>query len=67
MAALGAFSGDDSVATGAAVGGMGLMMGAGGLAMLIGLGFLLWVGLTPGEPGANKYGEPPVTDPITAS
>lgn len=67
MAAMGAFSGNDGVATGAAVGGVGLVMGAGGLAMLIGLGFLLWVGLTPGEAGANKYGEPPVTEPAPAT
>jgi uncharacterized membrane protein YhaH (DUF805 family) len=48
-------------------GGAGLMMGAMSLAGLIGLIFLLWVGLTPGEPGDNRYGPPPVTSTPAAA
>jgi uncharacterized membrane protein YhaH (DUF805 family) len=67
MAAMGAFSGSDDMMAGAAMGGMGIVMLAGGLAFLIGVGFLLWVGLTPGEPGPNKYGEPPAATPLPAA
>jgi uncharacterized membrane protein YhaH (DUF805 family) len=42
-------------------GGAGLMMGAMSLAGLVGLIFLLWVGLTPGEPSDNRYGPPAAT------
>lgn len=64
MAAMGAFSGSDDMMAGAAMGGFGMVALCGGLAFLIGIGFLLWVGLTPGEPGANKYGEPPASTPL---
>ena len=67
MAAMGAFSGNDGVAAGAAMGGAGIVMLCLGLAFLIGVGFLLWVGLTPGEPGSNKYGEPPLSTPLPAA
>lgn len=46
---------------------MGVLAGAGmavmviGLALLVCLAFLLWVGLTPSQPGDNAYGPPPVT------
>ncbi len=30
-------------------------------ACLAHLGFLLWVGITPGDPDENRFGEPPVT------
>jgi uncharacterized membrane protein YhaH (DUF805 family) len=64
MSAMGAFSGRDDMMAGAAMGGFGLMALLAGLAMLIGIGFLLWVGLTPGEPGPNKYGDPPAPSPL---
>ena len=35
------------------------------LALLIGLGFLLWVGLKDGDPHANRYGAPTETAPRT--
>jgi uncharacterized membrane protein YhaH (DUF805 family) len=40
----------------AALGSAGLAIGVAGL---VALGFLLWVGLSPGEAGDNKYGSPP--------
>ena len=66
-AAMGAFSGHDETAQAAMMGGAGLAALCMGLAFLIGIGFLLWVGLTPGEAGANKYGEPPATTPLPAA
>src|SRR5690606_22797495 len=44
---------------GAAMAGMGTA-GLIGLAIfLVNLGFLLWVGLTPSQPGDNRFGPPP--------
>lgn len=51
--------GSDSAAAAAALSGAGAFMAFMGLAMLVGIGFLLWVGLTPGQPGENQYGPPP--------
>ena len=31
------------------------------LTMAVSAGFLLWVGLSPGQPGANHFGEPPLS------
>ncbi|WNG45919.1 DUF805 domain-containing protein [Archangium minus] len=65
MAMMGAASmneqGDDSAAVGSAMAGMGAALGFMGLAFLVGLAFLLWVGLTKGEPGPNRFGPPPVS------
>jgi len=33
-----------------------------GLVAMFGVGFLLWVGLSSGDPAPNRYGEPP--DPV---
>lgn len=44
----------------AAFAGMGVAAGFVGLASLVGLAFLLWAGLTPGEAGENRYGPSPV-------
>lgn len=49
----------DSVAMGSAMAGAGMVMGIMGIAMLVGLAFLLWVGLSNGEPGPNRFGSPP--------
>ncbi|WP_374274999.1 DUF805 domain-containing protein [Brevundimonas sp.] len=38
---------------------MGPAMGAFGLSALIGLGFLLWIGLMPGTVGPNRFGQDP--------
>lgn len=54
-------AGNDSAAAGAAMAGMGgaaLVLMAVGLVCLV---FLLWVGLTSGDPGENRYGPPPVS------
>lgn len=42
-----------------ALAGMGAAGGVWGLAVLINLGFLVWLGITRGEPGDNVYGPPP--------
>jgi uncharacterized membrane protein YhaH (DUF805 family) len=46
------------VAAAAAVGGMGIMAGVMGLTLLAELAFLLWVGLSKGDPQPNAYGAP---------
>jgi uncharacterized membrane protein YhaH (DUF805 family) len=51
------FSGTGYEALGAA---MGAVLLAFAVAFLVGLGFLLWVGLTPSQPGDNRFGPPPV-------
>lgn len=62
MAMMGAgMAGNEAAAAGAAVAGFGGALLAFGIAGLIGLAFLLWVGLTNGEPGENRFGPPPVS------
>jgi|SRR5215471_12346309 len=34
-----------------------------GIAVLIQIGFSVWLGITAGDPGPNKYGPPPVRQP----
>lgn len=48
----------------AALGTAGIVIGIGAL---IGLAFLLWVGLTPGNAGDNKYGPPPAKSQTAAA
>jgi uncharacterized membrane protein YhaH (DUF805 family) len=43
----------------AMVGGMGLMALLGLALLVVALGFLLWVGLSRGDPEPNAYGPPP--------
>lgn len=54
---------DEIIAAGA-LGGLGMGLLGLGIAFLVGLGFLLWVGLTPGEPGENRFGAPPARGPM---
>lgn len=54
-------AGSDQAAAGAAMAGLGMFGGLMALAGLIALGFLLWVGLTNGDPSDNRYGPPPVS------
>jgi uncharacterized membrane protein YhaH (DUF805 family) len=56
-AMVGAMSGN-AAGAGAAAAGLGMSMGILALAGLVGLGFLLWVGLTKGDPAPNQYGAP---------
>lgn len=53
-ASLAMLSGEDD---GAAIAGAALAIG--GLIVLLNFGFLLWVGLSRGDPGENRYGPPP--------
>jgi uncharacterized membrane protein YhaH (DUF805 family) len=45
----------------ASMAGLGVALVAGCVALLVGLGFLLWVGLSKGEPGDNRFGPPPIS------
>lgn len=40
--------------------GLGIMLAFVGFAAVAKLAFLLWVGLSPSDPGDNRYGPPPV-------
>ncbi|WP_257457896.1 DUF805 domain-containing protein [Archangium lipolyticum] len=48
---------DNAAPMGAAVAGMALIA----LGLLVGIAFLLWVGLSKGEPGRNRFGPRPVS------
>ena len=54
---LGAMTGSATGAA-AAMTGMGLALGVFALAGLACIAFLLWIGLTKGDPAANQYGPP---------
>lgn len=59
-AAISAGAANGSEAAGmAALGGFGVMALVLCLSFVVGIGFLLWVGLATGEPGVNRYGPPP--------
>lgn len=55
---------DESVVTAAVMAGLGGMILAFTAAFVIGLGFLLWVGISVGEAGENKYGSPPAVPAV---
>jgi len=64
MAFLAGMAGGDGGATAAAVGaGLGLA-GIVLVACLVSLGFIIWVGVTPSQPGENRYGPEPVVAPV---
>ncbi len=48
------------VGWGLLAGGVGLIVLAGFAWFLVRLGFVLWVGLTPGQAGDNRYGPAPL-------
>ena len=50
---------NDPAAAASAIGGLGLAGVIVLLGFLVCFGFMLWIGLTPGEPGANQYGPSP--------
>lgn len=54
-----ASDGADDVMAMALAGGFGGALMAMMVAFLVGLVFLLWIGLTPGQAGANRFGAPP--------
>ncbi|MDP1737094.1 MAG: DUF805 domain-containing protein [Caulobacter sp.] len=55
---------DESAIMAAVMAGVGGMILAFLLAFLIWFGFLLWVGLSSGNPGDNKYGPAPATPAV---
>ena len=58
-------TGNDAAAAGAGVGAMAIAGIVGLAIMVVSIGFLLWVGLTKGDIGANRYGEPRIQPLIT--
>lgn len=50
---------DDNQALASAAGGIGLTLLFLLLPILVGFGFLLWVGLSRGDPQPNRFGPPP--------
>ncbi len=71
MSAMGAIfaaatGGAEPTSWGMVFGGLGLMLAMLGVAGLVKLVFILWVGLTPGDPGPNRYGPPVVTGAAVA-
>ena len=50
-----------SAAAAGALGGLGLMMLFLLIAFVVAIAFLLWVGLSKGDAGPNRYGPPPVS------
>ena len=54
---------EDAIAA-SAIGGLGAGLLGFGVAFLVWFGFLLWIGLTPGEPAANRFGAPPARGPM---
>jgi uncharacterized membrane protein YhaH (DUF805 family) len=67
MAAVsGLVNGVDSGTSFSVLAGLGGFLTACGVSFLIGVACLLWMGLTPGEAGDNRYGSPPRAHPIGA-
>lgn len=58
--------GNDEATTGAALAGMGSAAALLGIFGLLGLAFLLWVGLSKGDPAPNQYGPPRDASAVTA-
>ncbi len=56
---------DESAIKAAVLAGVGGMILAFIAAFVVGFGFLLWVGISVGDTGPNKYGPPPAT-PVVA-
>ncbi|MBS0296797.1 MAG: DUF805 domain-containing protein [Proteobacteria bacterium] len=61
-----AMSGGAGAGNGAALAAMGSVMLPLALAGLVSLGFLIWVGVTPSQPGDNAYGPSPTREPAAA-
>jgi uncharacterized membrane protein YhaH (DUF805 family) len=54
---------DESAVMAAVFAGLGAMLLAQLAAFGVVIGFVLWVGVSTGDPGDNRYGPPPVTPP----
>lgn len=54
--------GREEAVAAAALGGLGIGLLAVIVAFLTQLAFLLWIGLTPGQPGPNRFGPPPARE-----
>lgn len=64
LALYGALAMSNAATMGAALATAGLALLVSTVAMLIGLGFLLWVGLKAGDAGPNAYGQAPADTPL---
>ena len=61
MAAMSGMFGGHSATVGAGLAGLGMAVGMLGLGILIAFGFVIWVGVTPGQVGENRYGPEPLS------
>jgi uncharacterized membrane protein YhaH (DUF805 family) len=59
-------AGSDAAALTTALSGLGAAGLVGSVSMLVGLAFLLWVGLSPGQSGLNRFGAEPSRGPLPA-
>jgi uncharacterized membrane protein YhaH (DUF805 family) len=50
-----------NIGDGWALAGVGGLLASLAIAFLVMIGFTLWVGTAEGQPGENRYGEPPLT------
>ena len=62
----GLVNGDDAGTSFSVLAGLGGFLSACLVALLIGVGFLLWMGLTPSQAGDNRYGAPPSARPLAS-
>ncbi len=60
----GLLNGDDSGTSFSVLAGLGGFLTACGVTFLVGVAFLLWMGLTPGDPSDNRYGAPLRAQPV---
>ena len=52
---------NDNFAPWAMMATIGSLLASLALAMVVAIGFTIWVGISEGQPGENRYGEPPLT------
>jgi uncharacterized membrane protein YhaH (DUF805 family) len=65
LAVYGALAMSNAATLGSALAVAGFALLVSTIAMLVGLAFLLWVGLSAGDTGPNAYGEVPADTPLT--
>ncbi len=65
---MGALSGGaDEMVAASVLGGLGIGLLALAVTFIVGVAFLLWVGLSAGEPGPNRFGEPPAKSAVPSA
>ena len=67
MAVLANSGGSDQVNAAAIIGASGSLFLVGGLGFLIWIVYTIWVGISAGDPGENRFGPAPVTAPAAGA